>query len=88
MCLKRFEQLAGCCDVVALSLVSVNQVGPTSTSHDGGGPRNLIHVKNWSAASFEVGGMPTDFAELIFYFAMAIAVISTTVAGWILLRSL
>jgi hypothetical protein len=30
--------------------------------------------------------MPTDVAEIIFYIAMAVAVISTTGAVWVLLR--
>jgi hypothetical protein len=46
----------------------------------------LICVKNLNAASFEIGGMPTEFAEVVFYIAMAVAVISTTAALWVLLR--
>jgi hypothetical protein len=35
---------------------------------------------------FEIGDVPTDLAELVFYIAMAVAVISTTAAVWVLLR--
>jgi hypothetical protein len=59
---------------------------PRARALDGHGLRNLICVKFRTLRLFEIGDVPTDLAGLIFYIAMAVAVISTTAAVWVLLR--
>jgi len=48
----------------------------------------LIYIKNIERRWVEIGSVPTEPTELVFYISIAVAVISTTAAVWILLRAL
>jgi len=61
---------------------------PERACHDGRSEGVLIYIKNVERRWVEIGSVPTEPTELVFYISIAVAVISTTAAVWILLRAL